>query len=80
MNFTKIFGFPENLMIDVKNESPEFDTVLMTEDAIIRVEVFENIIDFAKVDSVLNDIEAVTIPEKTLESNLDDPNAKIFWW
>ena len=79
MNFTKIFGFPENLMIDVKNESPEFDTVLMAEDAIItkRVEVFENIIDFAKVDGVLNDIEAVTIPEETLENNLDDPNAKI---
>ena len=27
-NLNKIFGFPENLMMYVKNESPEFDKVL----------------------------------------------------
>ena len=77
---TKIFVHPENLMIYVKNVSPEFDTDLSMEDAIIteRGDVFENILDCANVDGVLNEIEAVTVPEKTLEIILDDPNAKIF--
>ena len=54
-------------------------TYLSMEDAIIteRGDVFANILDCANVDGVLNDIEAVTIPEETLENNLDDPNAKI---
>ena len=61
---------------EVKNKSPEFDTVLITEDDIItkRGEVFENIQDCANVDGVLMDIEAVTIPEETLETNPDNPN------
>jgi uncharacterized Zn-finger protein len=72
---TKIFGFPENLMIDVKNQSPKFDKVLITEDTITTgsEEVFENIIDCTNV----NNIEAVTITEELFETDPDYPNSKI---
>ena len=41
-NLTKIFGFPENLKIDIKKKIPELDKVLITKDIITtgREEVF----------------------------------------
>ena len=61
-NLTKIFGFPENLKIDVKKKSPELDKVLITKD-IITTGREENIIDCTNVDGVVNNIKARTSEE-----------------